>query len=215
MKLPTFRNYVSKVSSLSPRHDVRCHKPFRLFSNLPVIASLFCRCSRSQLLASQRWHRHNHPTPNSHRCFSTYKPYKPSEDPMCVTIPVSASLQAVEYSYWFLNFFIHMDGSERIGFALFHVRYLSPLTSQRGLRTVKRLHSRIFVLSLTKAHLSGRTMALETTQPLTEISISWIISWEVMAVCEWDWRPYHHRVSVALKLWEPVLQGALMACPDL
>jgi len=70
-----------------------------------------------------------------------------------------------------------MDESERTGFSLLHVRYLSLLTSQRGLRAVKRLHSRIYVLSLTKAQPSGRAMALGSTQPLTDISISWIISW--------------------------------------
>jgi hypothetical protein len=82
------------------------------------------------------------------RCFSTYKPHAPSEDPICITIPVSASRQAVEYTYWFSNLFIHMDESERSGFALFHVRYLFPVTSKRGLRAVKRLHSRLYVLSL-------------------------------------------------------------------
>jgi len=70
-----------------------------------------------------------------------------------------------------------MDESERTGFALFHVRYLFPVTSKRGLRTVKRLHSRLYVLSLTKAHPSGRAMALASTQPLTEMNISWNIFW--------------------------------------
>jgi hypothetical protein len=73
-----------------------------------------------------------------------------------------------------------MDESERTRFALFHIRYLFPVTSKRGLRTVKRLHSKICALSLT-AHSSGRAMALGSTQPLTEMSISWNVSWGIKA----------------------------------
>jgi len=77
-----------------------------------------------------------------------------------------------------------MDESERTGFALFHIRYQFPVTSKRALHTVKRLHSSIYVLSPTKAHPSGRAMALGSTEPLTEMSISWNISWGVKAACE-------------------------------
>ena len=68
-----------------------------------------------------------------------------------------------------------MDESESTGFALFHVRCPFLVTSKRGLRNVKRLHSRICVLSLTEARPSCRAVALRWTQPLKEMSISWNI----------------------------------------
>ena len=45
---------------------------------------------------------------------------------------------------------------------------------------------------------SGRTMALELTQPLTEMSTR-NVSWGVKAAGAYGWHPYHLRVSIVLK----------------
>jgi len=45
---------------------------------------------------------------------------------------------------------------------------------------------------------SGRTLALESIQPLTEKS-TWSISWEVKVACAYGWQPYHLHVPIVLK----------------
>jgi len=45
---------------------------------------------------------------------------------------------------------------------------------------------------------TGLTMALESTQPLTEMSTR-IISWRVKATSAWGWYPYHFYVQIFLK----------------
>ena len=57
-------------------------------------------------------------------------------------------------------------------------------------------------------------MALGSTQPLTEMSIT-IISWGVNAVGAYGWQPYHLHVPIVLKsgslnLLEP--SGPVQAC---
>ena len=61
---------------------------------------------------------------------------------------------------------------------------------------------------------SGRTVALELTQPLTEMSTS-NISWEAKEADAQGWQPYHVRVPIVLKsgslnLLEP--SGPVQAC---
>jgi len=61
---------------------------------------------------------------------------------------------------------------------------------------------------------SGRTMAPELTQPLTEISTR-NISWGVKAASAYGWQPYHLHVPIVLKsgslnLLEP--SGPAQAC---
>ena len=45
---------------------------------------------------------------------------------------------------------------------------------------------------------SGRTMALESTQPVTEMSTR-SISWWVKAAGTYGWQPYHLHVPIVLK----------------
>ena len=47
---------------------------------------------------------------------------------------------------------------------------------------------------------SGRTMALGSAQPLTEMSTR-NISWGVKAAGAWGWQPYHDHVPIVLKSW--------------
>jgi len=61
---------------------------------------------------------------------------------------------------------------------------------------------------------AGRTTALGSTQPLTEISRT-DISWEVKAVDACGWQPYRLRLPTVQKLWEPGCPGALRAYPGL
>ena len=61
---------------------------------------------------------------------------------------------------------------------------------------------------------SGRTMALGSTQALTEMSTR-NISWGVKAAGVWGWQPYHFHVLIVLKsgsikLLEP--SGLVQAC---
>ena len=49
---------------------------------------------------------------------------------------------------------------------------------------------------------SGHTMALGSTQPLTEISIR-NISWRVKAGGAWGWQPYHLHLLTVLKSGSP------------
>jgi len=51
---------------------------------------------------------------------------------------------------------------------------------------------------------SGRTMALGSTQPLTEGSTR-NISWWIKAACAWGWQLYHLRVPIVLKCGSPNL----------
>ena len=48
--------------------------------------------------------------------------------------------------------------------------------------------------------LSGRTMTLVSTEPLTEMSTS-NISWGITAAGMYDWQPYHIYVPDFLKYW--------------
>jgi hypothetical protein len=55
---------------------------------------------------------------------------------------------------------------------------------------------------------SDRSMALGSTQPLTEMSTR-SISWGVKAVVAWGWQPYHHPVLLSCNLgtltsWNPL-----------
>jgi len=57
-------------------------------------------------------------------------------------------------------------------------------------------------------------VALELTQPLTEMSTS-NISWRVKGACAWGWQPYHIHMPIVLKsgslnLLEP--SGPVQAC---
>jgi len=63
-------------------------------------------------------------------------------------------------------------------------------------------------------NFSGRTMALGSTQPLTEMSTN-NISWGVKVVGAYGWQPYHLHVQIVLKsgslnLLEP--SGPVQAC---
>jgi hypothetical protein len=62
--------------------------------------------------------------------------------------------------------------------------------------------------------ISGRTMALVLTQPLTQMSTR-NISWEVKAAGVYGWQPYHFQVPIVLKsgslnFLEP--SGLVQAC---
>ena len=68
--------------------------------------------------------------------------------------------------------------------------------------------------SVTGNFTSGRTMALESTQPLTEMSTR-NISWEVKAAGACDSQPYHLHVPIVLKSGGRNLQehsGPVQAC---
>jgi hypothetical protein len=60
---------------------------------------------------------------------------------------------------------------------------------------------------------SGRTMALDSTQPLTEISTR-NISWGVKAAGAWGWQYYHLHMPTVF-VWDPQPPRTLRACPDL
>jgi hypothetical protein len=55
---------------------------------------------------------------------------------------------------------------------------------------------------------SGRTMALESNQPLTEISTI-NNSWKVNAADAYDWQLYQLHVPAVLKFWETHTPGTL------
>jgi len=61
---------------------------------------------------------------------------------------------------------------------------------------------------------SGRTMALGSTQSLTEMSTS-VIFLGVKAAGAKGWQTYHLHVSIVWKSWEPQLPGIFRACPAL
>jgi hypothetical protein len=61
---------------------------------------------------------------------------------------------------------------------------------------------------------SGRTMALGSTPPLTEMRTK-DISWGVKAAGACDWQPYHLHVPIVYKLWESQPPGAIRVCQSL
>jgi len=61
---------------------------------------------------------------------------------------------------------------------------------------------------------SGRTVALESTQSVTEMRTRDIFL-RVKAAGAWDWQNCRLHVRKVHKFWEPVAPGALRICPGL
>ena len=60
----------------------------------------------------------------------------------------------------------------------------------------------------------GRTMALVSTHPLTEVNTNYIL-WRVKAAVVYGWQPWHLHVPIVYKSWETQPPGALGVCSGL